>query len=147
MTWPTGGQLMAETCAPNGLIAELSASIHGKGFWRTQMRDIRHQLDEAENWDRTQAEKRQRISEILAQTDEVLRRNKEEMAEIFRKYPSLAPSPEQQLADQTRERAEEMKAQADEMEFARVASALSEKKRKEVPVLQRCETLIREKLR
>jgi hypothetical protein len=76
------------------------------------LEDIRNRRDEAENWDRTQAEKRQRISEILAQTDEVLRKEKEEMAEIFRKYPSLAPSPEQQLADRTREQAEEMNAQA-----------------------------------
>ena len=30
LTWPTVGQLTAETCAPNGLIAELSASIHGE---------------------------------------------------------------------------------------------------------------------
>ena len=111
------------------------------------MEDIRGRREEAENWDRARAEDWERASESIAQTDEVLRRAKEGVAEMWRRYPSLAPSAEQQSADRMRERAEEMKAQADEMEFARVASALSEKKRKEVPVLQRCETHIREKLR
>jgi hypothetical protein len=36
---------------------------------------------------------------------------------MWRRYPSLAPSAEQQLADRMRERAEEMKAQANEPGF------------------------------
>jgi hypothetical protein len=147
LTWPTMGQLSVESCTPDTAIAKLSALIHGEGFWRVQLADIRYQRDEAENWDRTQAEKRQRISEILAQTDEVLRRQNEEMAETFRKYPRLAPSPEQQLAYRMQEQAEEMNAQAVAMELAKLESRLSEKMRKKVPVLQRCETLIREKRR
>jgi hypothetical protein len=147
LTWPTGGQLRAETCAPSGLIAELSASIHGGGFWRVQLEDIRNRRDEAENWDRTQAEKRRRISEVLAQSDEVVRTAKQQLAKIYREHPNLAPSQEDQLANQMRARAEQMSAQADTIELAKMESVLSEKMRKKLPVLQRCETLIREKLR
>jgi len=147
LTWPTFGQLSVENCTPDTAIAKLSALIHGDGFWRVQLADIRYQRDEAENWDRTQAEKRQRISEILAQTDEVLLREKEWRTEMYRKYPSLAPSQERQLADRMRERTEQMKAEADAVELGKFESMLSERMRKNVPVLQRCETLIREKLR
>jgi len=48
-----------------------------------------------------------------AQTDEVLLREKEWRTEMYRKYPSLAPSQERQLADRMRERTEQMKAEAD----------------------------------
>lgn len=140
LTWPTIGQLNVESCTPNTAIAKLSALIHGEGFWRVQLADIRHRLDENENWDRIQAENRRQISEI----DEVLRRDKVWVAEIYGKYPSLAPSPEAQLADRMRERAEQIKAEADAVEFERVAQ---ETMRKELPMLQRCEAHIHEKLR
>jgi hypothetical protein len=136
LTWPTGGQLTTETCAPNGLIAGLSASIHGKGFWRTQMGDIRHQLDEAENWERTQAEIRQRVE---AGTGEVIRGANEALAEIYREHPNLAPSQAQQFADRLR-------AQADAVERAEGDRLISEIIKRRLPVLRRCEVIIGEKL-
>jgi hypothetical protein len=41
---------------------------------------------------------RQRLSEILAQSDQVVRTAKEQLAKIYREHPNLAPSQEDQLA-------------------------------------------------
>jgi len=141
LTWPTAGQLELESCSPNGAVAELSAYVHGKGFWRAQLGDIGHQRDEAENWDRTQAEQRRQISEVQAQTDEVLQREKDWLATFY------APSQEHQLAEQLRDRAAQMMAQADDLEMKKYNRLAQEKIQKQLPILRRCQEFINKKLR
>jgi len=147
LTWPTVGLLKAESCMPNGAIAEFSALVHGKQFWIVQLGDIRRQREEAENWERIQADSDQRASENIEQMDRVLSQTKEQMNRIYENYPNLAPSNEDDLAEQLRERARRLNAEADDIELRKGMRIIREKIQQQLPALRKCESFIAQKLR
>ena len=128
VTWPGAGQLNIKDCSPNGMVANLSAVIHGNRFWSVQLGGIRESRQDVENWDQKQAEAK-------AMTENVLREAQARLAAIYERYPDLAPTSTEIASSHLRER-------ADEMEEEEARQKISDLMRKQVPILRQCEDAI-----
>jgi hypothetical protein len=109
--------------------------IYGDKFWSVQLAGIRDSRLDAENWDRKQAEIQREADDIVRQYLPDLDAIKAQQDEIYKKYPSLAPTSAQVAAENLRERADEI----EDNEARRLAS---EAMRKQVPILRQCEDTI-----
>ena len=86
VTWPSDGQLDVLRCVPDGAVARFSATLYGRGFWRSQLGAIEAERRLAERWDRLQAEIDTRMERILSQNDDKLN-------SLYASHPELAPTP------------------------------------------------------
>jgi hypothetical protein len=85
LTWPSDGQLDVVRCVPNSAVARFSATLYGRGFWRSQLGAVEAERRLAERWDRLQAEIETRIERILSQ-------NEDELNSLYAGHPELAPT-------------------------------------------------------
>src|SRR5262245_60637307 len=90
-TWPTADQIKIESCSPEGLVATLSAAIHGTAFWRAQLTDVSRRRQRAEKWDQIQADMQERVADMQERVDDIVRRSEENLKAIYERHPSLAP--------------------------------------------------------
>jgi hypothetical protein len=149
MTWPRPGFFEIESCSVReGTFAELSASIHGKAFWQVQLDEVSHQRLEAErmdeNWEREWTESTTRGDAMNRKIDGALRIANESLAMTYRRFPSLAPSPE---AERLRAQAKELLARADAIEWAEKLRDARDGLQKRISALKSCELIISKKLR
>jgi len=86
LTWPSDGQLDVLRCVPDGAVARFSATLYGRGFWRSQLGAVEAERRLAERWDRLQAEIDTRMERILCQHDDKLN-------SLYASHPELAPTP------------------------------------------------------
>jgi len=86
LTWPSDGQLDVLRCVPDGAVARFSATLYGRGFWRSQLGAVEAERRLAERWDRLQAEIDTRMERILSQNDDKLN-------SLYASHPELAPTP------------------------------------------------------
>jgi hypothetical protein len=126
-------QIKIESCSADGLVATLSAAIHGKAFWHVQLASVTRRRQNAENWDQNQAD-------TQAQVDHIVRQSEERLNAIREAHPSLTPSDAQVAA-------ERLRTLADKIEHDEADRTVSEFMRKQVPVLKQCEETIIARLR
>jgi hypothetical protein len=86
LTWPSDGQLDVLRCVPDGALARFSATLYGRGFWRSQLGPVEAERRLAERWDRLQAEIDTRMERILSRSDDKLN-------SLYASHPELAPTP------------------------------------------------------
>jgi hypothetical protein len=121
---PRPGQLTKLTCEPSGLVASVSASLHGRRFWEAQLRDITRQRLEAENWDLAHG----RI------TRHAVEFSQKSMEEI-----DLPKTAEQRLVESLRARADLIEADREDRELSAAMKSIAARHRE-------CEAKIRKRL-
>ena len=147
LAWPTPGQLGTDTCAPNGLEADLSAFIFGTRFWHVQMEDIARRKHTAENWDQRLAAEKSKVEQLLRESkiDATLETAEKRLIDSYRKLPPDEAA-EKLEAHKAQQQAERLRSEAATIEQKAAERIMSEKMRKRLPALKRCEAIIRRKL-
>ena len=120
LTWPSDGQLDVVRCVPNSAVARFSATLYGRGFWRSQLGAVEVERRLAERWDRLQAE-------IETRSERALSQNEDKLNSLYRSHPELAPTPAEleTLRAQEAGEADEALAQREELSKFMAARARS----------------------
>jgi hypothetical protein len=138
--WPPDKVAVGPECQPAGFVASISERLFPKAFWRKQTIAVAAQRQNLE-------EEPQRVAEAMARLDESLAKARALLENMYEQHPELRPSPEVQMAEAMRDRAEKMLQAADNLELGAAAEkyrATAEKLRlSRIASLRRCEGILR----
>lgn len=104
-TWPSGGQINLSTCQPSGLFGPLSARLYGVTFWKAQLSYLRDAEIGAHRLIGT-------LHKAQSDADRATDEARTSQDQIYRKHPSLAPSPAQEHAERLRRQADRIEGAA-----------------------------------
>jgi len=138
---PPPGVSIDDTCQPQGVRASFSASHNGKAYWGWQLSEARRERisweDAPASSARQYAQHRADMAPSMANADRIIAETNAMTENMYKKYPSLGPSPFSPAA----KRAAELRAMADAIE--REDEIAYWEKRAESHRLERIETLTR----
>ena len=119
---------ITDSCQIDGPIQKLKSAVQGQRYWVNQLQ----LLDEEVRYLETQPERITKVQQMVDEkTTEVLEKNRQFMEELYSKYPELRPAPRQRVAD-------ELRKQADAIEFAEVLDRLERMNAKRIRSLAAC---------
>ena len=127
-TWPGTDTMDYTTCEPKAGFSHLSASIYGRFFWEQALERARALAG------------RKTMEDILRSAERQTKQRNQSLEEIYKKYPKMAPTPDERAAQRLRE-------QADQIEQRESLNRLYSMEREITTNALHCEQVIVQKLR
>src|SRR5258706_5078514 len=136
LTWwlmsPPKELALGDSCKPQGIHAQVSASLNSRAFWTRQLQAVRFERGRLEREPHLMAQ-------VNAEADQAVAQANKYLEDLYRQHPELRPSAADQMADQLR-------AAADAIEQKQTDAWINQYRLTRIAILNHCEQLITEQL-